>query len=81
MVGAFPFARYDTAALALKPDDLLVCYTDGITEPENAYGETFGEERLMSWSRGMRIGTIGEILRIVLEAVRPGPAPPNCTTT
>ena len=27
--------------------DLLVFYTDGITEPENAYGEMFGEERLI----------------------------------
>ena len=27
--------------------DLLVCYTDGITEPENEYGEMFGDERLI----------------------------------
>ena len=25
---------------------MLVAYTDGIVEPENAYGEMFGEERL-----------------------------------
>ena len=30
----------------LQPKDLLVFFTDGITEPENAYGEMFGEERL-----------------------------------
>jgi phosphoserine phosphatase RsbU/P len=25
---------------------MLVAYTDGMVEPENAYGEMFGEERL-----------------------------------
>ena len=32
--------------MTLCPGDLLVAYTDGITEPENAYGEEFGAERL-----------------------------------
>jgi sigma-B regulation protein RsbU (phosphoserine phosphatase) len=31
----------------MLPGDLLVCYTDGITEPENEYGEMFGDERLI----------------------------------
>ncbi len=30
----------------LERGDLLVAYTDGIVEPENDYGEMFGEERL-----------------------------------
>ena len=47
VVGAFPFAKYDESCLAINIGDLLVCYTDGITEPENAYGEMFGEERLI----------------------------------
>ena len=29
-----------------EPGDLLVAYTDGIVEPENVYGEMFGEDRL-----------------------------------
>lgn len=48
VVGAFPFAEYNESRLRLEPGDLLVCYTDGITEPENAYGEMFGEERLIA---------------------------------
>jgi sigma-B regulation protein RsbU (phosphoserine phosphatase) len=46
VVGAFPFARYGESQLHLLPGDLLLCYTDGVTEPENEYGEQFGEERL-----------------------------------
>jgi sigma-B regulation protein RsbU (phosphoserine phosphatase) len=49
---------------------LLVCYTDGITEPENAYGEMFGEERLIDLVQKHAHEDDGEIIRIVLEAVR-----------
>ena len=47
VVGAFPFAKYDESQVELQPGDLLFCYTDGITEPENEYGEMFGEQRLI----------------------------------
>jgi sigma-B regulation protein RsbU (phosphoserine phosphatase) len=47
VVGAFPFAKYDESRIQLRSGDLLLFYTDGITEPENAYGEQFGEERLI----------------------------------
>jgi len=46
VVGAFPFARYEEKTVPLEHGDMLVAYTDGIVEPENAYGEMFGEERL-----------------------------------
>jgi len=46
VVGAFPIARYLEKTVALEHGDLLVAYTDGITEPENVYGEMFGEDRL-----------------------------------
>jgi sigma-B regulation protein RsbU (phosphoserine phosphatase) len=46
VVGAFPIARYQEKTVALEHGDLLVAYTDGITEPENVYGEMFGEDRL-----------------------------------
>jgi len=70
VVGAFPFSKYDESCLILKPGDLLVCYTDGITEPENAYGEMFGEERLIDLVKKHVQQEDHEIIRIVLEAVR-----------
>ncbi len=46
IVGAFPQAEYSATSVALKSGDILVAYTDGVTEPENAQGEEYGEERL-----------------------------------
>lgn len=46
VVGAFAHAPYEASAIALQPGDLLVAFTDGLTEPENPYEEQFGEERL-----------------------------------
>jgi sigma-B regulation protein RsbU (phosphoserine phosphatase) len=47
VVGAFPFAKYGESHTQLQSRDLLVFYTDGVTEPENAYGEMFGEDRMI----------------------------------
>ncbi len=70
VVGAFPFAKYDESCLTLDPGDLLVCYTDGITEPENAFGEMFGEERLIELVKRHAHLDDGEIVKNILESVR-----------
>jgi sigma-B regulation protein RsbU (phosphoserine phosphatase) len=48
VVGAFPQAAYESSTLELKSGDLFVAFTDGITEPENPYGEEYGEQRLIN---------------------------------
>ena len=68
--GAFPFAKYDESCLTLDPGDLLVCYTDGITEPENAFGEMFGEERLIELVQRHAQLDDSEIVKNILESVR-----------
>ncbi len=47
VVGAFPEAEYDHSTVKLESGDLLVFLTDGLTEPENEFGEMFGEERII----------------------------------
>ncbi|MGA3186277.1 MAG: SpoIIE family protein phosphatase [Bryobacteraceae bacterium] len=70
VVGAFPFAKYDESRIELKASDLLVCYTDGITEPENEYGEMFGEDRLIDLiARNSHLND-EQIIEVVLEGVR-----------
>jgi serine phosphatase RsbU (regulator of sigma subunit) len=51
VLGAFSFATYQTVPMSMNPGDLLVVYSDGITEAENPYDEMFGEERLVSLIR------------------------------
>jgi sigma-B regulation protein RsbU (phosphoserine phosphatase) len=70
VVGAFPFAKFDESRLALKSNDLLVCFTDGITEPENEYGEMFGEDRLIELIARSSHLNDAQIVEVVLESVR-----------
>ncbi|MBV9269218.1 MAG: SpoIIE family protein phosphatase [Acidobacteriaceae bacterium] len=70
IVGAFPNAKYDASCITIEPGDLLVCYTDGITEPENAYGEMFGEERLVELVQRHLEADEHEIIRVIFDAVR-----------
>jgi sigma-B regulation protein RsbU (phosphoserine phosphatase) len=37
---------YEEGSLTVKPDSLLIGYSDGLIEPENVYGEEFGIRRL-----------------------------------
>jgi sigma-B regulation protein RsbU (phosphoserine phosphatase) len=69
VVGAFPFSKYDESRVDLKPDDLLVCFTDGVTEPENEYGEMFGEERLVDLVEKNAHRTGEQIIELVLSSV------------
>jgi sigma-B regulation protein RsbU (phosphoserine phosphatase) len=69
VVGAFPFASYDESRIELRSGDLLLFYTDGVTEPENAYGEMFGEQRLIDLVRQNAARPEEEIIRNVIEAV------------
>ncbi len=70
VVGAFPFSKYEESKLELRPGDLLVCYTDGVTEPENEYGEMFGEERLIELVAKNVDRDEAQIIEAVMERVR-----------
>jgi sigma-B regulation protein RsbU (phosphoserine phosphatase) len=70
VVGAFSFAKFTESRVDLQSGDLLVFFTDGITEPENEYGEMFGEDRLADLVvRNAHRGE-DEIIALVLESVR-----------
>jgi len=46
LIGAFPHATFERGRAQLLPGDILVLYSDGVTEAENTAGEEFGEDRL-----------------------------------
>src|SRR5678815_3734440 len=46
LLGAFDFASYKEMTTQLDPGDVVVMYTDGVTEAVNSANEMFGDERL-----------------------------------
>lgn len=46
-IGVLPEVAYRTRTLALEPGDVLIIYSDGISESANDEGEEFGESRLI----------------------------------
>ena len=46
-LGMFPGTRYHQHHLLLEPGDLLVLYTDGVTEASSPDGVEFGRDRLV----------------------------------
>lgn len=46
VLGAFDFVKYEARQTRLVPGDVLVIYSDGVTEAVNTASEMFGEERL-----------------------------------
>jgi sigma-B regulation protein RsbU (phosphoserine phosphatase) len=70
VVGAFQGSQYEEQKISLEAGDLLVCYTDGITEPENEYGEEFGTDRLVAAMVRHQKLDPPEMITRVMDAVR-----------
>jgi len=47
-IGLFPVVEYGRVEVTLGPGDLLVLYTDGITEAANPENDEFGLDRLQA---------------------------------
>jgi sigma-B regulation protein RsbU (phosphoserine phosphatase) len=46
-LGMFDIASYQSRPLQLNPGDILVVYSDGLTDAQNKQDQMFGEERLL----------------------------------
>ena len=46
VIGLFGDVQFRQVTMDVAPEALLVIYSDGMTDPENARGEVFGTERL-----------------------------------
>src|SRR5450631_1709902 len=68
VVGLFDHRSYDEAAVQLNRGDIFLAYSDGVTEPENDFGE-FGEHRLIELVRDNRDLPLTRISEIVTAAV------------
>jgi len=68
VVGLMDGMRYEEDRIQMNPGDILVAYSDGITEPENDFGE-FGEERMMEVVARYRDQPLGVISAQVMAAL------------
>ena len=68
VVGLFDGMSYEESRIPMHPGDIFVAFSDGVTEPENEFGE-FGEERLVDLIRLHRDQPLSRISDVVTGAV------------
>jgi sigma-B regulation protein RsbU (phosphoserine phosphatase) len=69
VLGAFEGVSYHQHSFALEPGDLILVYSDGLTDAQNRAEEFFGEERLERLVA--ENGALGaqNLERVLMEAV------------
>ncbi len=68
VVGLLPVAEYAEAYVTVEPGDVLLTYTDGISEAMTEEDEEWGEERMLAAAQAARTGSAEEILDIFRAA-------------
>lgn len=70
ILGLFEHATFDEGVIQLEPGDLLVAFSDGVTEALNTANEEFGEDRLRECVEANRERPLPELLEAIFAAVR-----------
>lgn len=68
-VGISQDSQFATETIQLEIDDVLIAYTDGITEAQNPSGEMWGEQKFEEVLRSCRGSTPEQIIENILEEV------------
>jgi len=68
-IGAFRLWNCGESQVALRAGDILLIYSDGVTEAESPSGEDFGEERLMRCLRRSREQPARALVHSIVESV------------
>ena len=69
VIGLFDEMVYEERSVVLGPNDIFVAFSDGVTEPENEFGE-FGEQRLIDLILEHRRQPLARISETVTTAVQ-----------
>jgi len=69
MLGMFPDDRWESGVAELGAGDMLVLYTDGVTEACTESGDLFGTGRLLASIRRVPGASPEDVVRVVLEDV------------
>jgi sigma-B regulation protein RsbU (phosphoserine phosphatase) len=68
VVGLLEDAQYLQGSVQMRPGDILVAFTDGISEAMNVDDEEWGEERLMEACQTNKDASAEELLKYLFEA-------------
>jgi sigma-B regulation protein RsbU (phosphoserine phosphatase) len=68
-LGVLDDAHYEERPVAVQPGDVVVLYTDGVSEAENEDGEQFGVERIEAIVRAHPGHDARELMQDVVAAV------------
>jgi sigma-B regulation protein RsbU (phosphoserine phosphatase) len=68
-LGALPAGEYRSPSTTMGPGDLLLVYTDGITEAVDPEEEEFGLDRLAGLARDQRAAPLPELRRTIEAAL------------
>ncbi len=69
VVGLFPDCEFQEGELQMQSGDVLVAYTDGISEAMNDRDEEFDEEQLIQALREHKARTAADLISELLERV------------
>jgi sigma-B regulation protein RsbU (phosphoserine phosphatase) len=64
------FDEYPVCTMPIAPGDRFLLYTDGVTEPQNANGDAFGDSRLEHVVRGSQSCSPSELSDRLLSEIR-----------
>jgi sigma-B regulation protein RsbU (phosphoserine phosphatase) len=70
LLGVFPDWEYENSTVELDPGDILMLFTDGITEAMGPDGEEFGEERLIQAAKNPVDQSIEDLQVHLLTSVK-----------
>lgn len=70
MLGVSAEARFSAGTMALQPGDLVLCYTDGVTEAMNRAKEQFTDARLRQCLAGMEDAQPAHLARMLHAEIR-----------
>lgn len=68
-LGLFPDAEYEEFTFSTQPGDMIVFFSDGIVDAENADGEMFGTDRLDEVLQAQPCPTAESTVEAILRAV------------
>jgi hypothetical protein len=70
LFGVMPDADYPVCDMPINPGDRFLLYTDGVIEPENASGDSFGDHKLEQVVRNNQSRSPSELADQLLSEIR-----------